>query len=81
MLDEARIESTIAAMDPRLSGYAAGFFGLLLYAGARLGWWAPESTGALNRALGRPGLLERTALKLALAALAAWIVWLVFSSS
>jgi hypothetical protein len=49
---------------------AAALSGLVLYAGVRFGWWAPQSREALDETMGKAGRLE----KLFLVALAAAVI-------
>lgn len=50
-------------------------FGLLVYTGVRLGWWAPQSTAALNAAMGQCGRVEAMFLLGAISAILLW-VWM-----
>ena len=58
-----------------LAGTSAALLGLLLYTGARLGWWAETSHKALEASMGPAGLVERCFLLALLLLGVAWIAW------
>lgn len=54
---------------------AAALLGLVLYAGIRVGWWAPQSCEALDETMGKAGRVEKLFLVAMAAAVIVFGLW------